>query len=139
MDQPVVGTVEQPFAQPQRARQPALEEGRIDGRVGVAGEQTRRDQGMRVELGERQAAAVGRVQADRRARRQGLGGRVHAQLVGIGPGMAGAQPPVLAGQKLHLGVKHRRSAAAGGAAQASGIGRQIKSLARAGRDPPRPG
>ena len=61
------------------ARQPALEEGRIDGRVGVAGEQTRRDQGMRVELGERQAAAVGRVQADRRARRQGLGGRVHAR------------------------------------------------------------
>ena len=103
MDQPVVGHADQPVAQRGGLRQPPAEEQRIDRGVGLGREHAGGDQRMRVEGDQAQRLAARRAQDGERARRQRLGLGVHQDLVGEGPGMAGADATILAGAQQDAG------------------------------------
>ncbi len=108
VDQPVERLGIQPLAQGQGATEPVCEKALVDDGRAVAVEQAEGDQRVRVEAADAERLAVDPMQARKRPRRQSLGLGVHADLVGVGPGMAMDDALVAAGKQVDAGKRRRR-------------------------------
>ena len=102
MDQPVIGPVIKPLAQPQRPLQPAHEKPAADRPGGVAVEDARGEQRVRIEHRDPERVLIRAAQGHQRPRRQRLRRGVHRHLVGENPGMAGFGAAMAAGGEPHL-------------------------------------
>ena len=88
---------------------------------------------MRIEGHQPQRLAARRAQGGERARRERLGLGVHQDLVGEGPGMAGADAAILAGPQQHAGqFLLRQDLLSFGDAIAPRIGAAFPAVARPG-------
>ncbi len=94
MNEAVIGLVEQLPAQPQCPLDPAREKAPADCPAGVAVEQARGEQAVRVEHRHTERAAVGAAQCNERAGSERPRRLVHPHFVRIDPGMAGLGAPV---------------------------------------------
>jgi len=99
MGETVVGLAEQAIAKATGPLQADGEEAGIDRRVEIAGEQPGRDQGPGIEERLGQGSAIGLEQPNQAARLDGLGRRIHDDLVGIDPGVAGKEAAMGLGAK----------------------------------------
>jgi hypothetical protein len=106
MDQPVEPAGIEPLAQGERRGKAAREEVAIDGFVGAPGQDAGRDQRARIEPGERQELAARGDQPNEAAGRQRACARIHGDLVGEDPGVAGAHALVPAGEQSQFGQGH---------------------------------
>ncbi len=142
MNEAVIGPVEEPLAQGERALQPGGDKAPVDRPPGVAVEEAGRHEAVRVEHGHTERALVGAAQRDKRAGRQRLGGGVNPQFVRKDPGMPGLGA-AMAFRRQHdrrpgFGIVRRRGVAHGFIS----VGASLHLARRAGAAvvvaPPRP-
>ena len=106
VDQAVMRPGVEPVAQRQGGGQALVEKGRIQLPVWLPVVQPGGDQRMKVETGGAQWPAIGASQCDQRSRRERTRRGIELQFIGKGPGMAGAQTPVLAVLHFNQGQGH---------------------------------
>ncbi len=131
--QPVVGLRVQPLAQRQRHVEPLHSSARSDGLVGIAADDARADQRVRIDVGVaqelvavRDAAAPRAPGAKRRQRRRG-----DVDLVAEHPQVPGADAAVLAALQAQHAARTRCAAASG----VSWAGRRINGIAASIQSP----
>jgi len=107
MDEAIIRRIEQLLAQPQSAFEPAGKKAPADRPGGVAIEQTRSEQGMRVEHCGAEHARVGAPQGDQRAGCERLGLGIHLDLVREDPEVAAFGAPMTPGQQRDGGTACR--------------------------------
>ncbi len=99
MDEAIKGLIEQPLAQFESAPDPAGEKAAADRPGGVAVEDARSEQGMRVEHRDAERAGVGAPQGDETAGCERFGRGVHGHFVRVDPRVAGFGAPVPSGEQ----------------------------------------
>jgi hypothetical protein len=114
VDEAIEGLVVKPPSQRQRGFEPLGEKAAIHPPGGIAREDARAHQGVRIEGGDAERLAAGGAERDERARRQRLRRPIHRHFVGIDPGMSGRRSLVAARLKRDGGPPLGIVAHAGG-------------------------